>query len=510
MSAHVKAVKSTAEDVATKAAQAHGMQHAATASLEGLPAEMVAVVAAHAGFFDRAKLATCSKHLSRSCATVTSEVLIVRGGPRHEVFGLPHEMYAGDGTEWRRCADCLGGDSEEVAFVGMKDKAWRIRHTIERTYGGYRLVRCGVLEAFEIKRNAWCSFADVEQLGTGAGPWCPGICAFNDRLVLVGGTTGQNNLARVLQLDPETGSVVDMARLPVPRTNPACGVCDGRLFVLGGRCGAGTEDPEEQKVVRVLEQREGQEDVWSAFATLPPKLCRKGEVGATFRPEHVVFRDHHIIIIGACIHWDYRTDPVDERTRNIITEDDFDVRVLDVRTREWTTLDTTTKAHWRLRRRKQDPYLGLEDPARAEVISTEDTIGGPEIGLWARIDESHTIDFRGDIAVFLTAEGDDPDDLDRPGIYVLSGDTWIPTGGRMGVTSSRDTVERAFSSSRETAERARNEKVEVVAPPSWLEAMPDFLAKPRLIELPPESVEGASYRSVDIMSNIYSSCTVRA
>ena len=56
MSAHVKAVKSTAEDVATKAAQAHGMQHAATASLEGLPAEMVAVVAAHAGFFDRAKL----------------------------------------------------------------------------------------------------------------------------------------------------------------------------------------------------------------------------------------------------------------------------------------------------------------------------------------------------------------------------------------------------------------------------------------------------------------------
>ena len=42
-----------------------------------MPPEMVKIIAAHAGFFDRAKLAVCSKELSQACAKVTSDVLVV-------------------------------------------------------------------------------------------------------------------------------------------------------------------------------------------------------------------------------------------------------------------------------------------------------------------------------------------------------------------------------------------------------------------------------------------------
>ena len=46
------------------------MTQAAPATLDQVPADAVAVVAAFADFFDRAKLAVCSKHLSQACATV--------------------------------------------------------------------------------------------------------------------------------------------------------------------------------------------------------------------------------------------------------------------------------------------------------------------------------------------------------------------------------------------------------------------------------------------------------
>ena len=52
---------------------------------------MVKIIAAHAGFFDRAKLTVCNKQLSQACAKVTSDVLVVvkMGGA---------ETYAGDGA----------------------------------------------------------------------------------------------------------------------------------------------------------------------------------------------------------------------------------------------------------------------------------------------------------------------------------------------------------------------------------------------------------------------------
>ena len=49
---------------------------AAPSSLDEVPADAVAVVAAYAGFFDRAKLAVCGKLMSQACATVKSDVLM--------------------------------------------------------------------------------------------------------------------------------------------------------------------------------------------------------------------------------------------------------------------------------------------------------------------------------------------------------------------------------------------------------------------------------------------------
>ena len=86
---------------------AENKAQAAAATLDDVPADAVAVVAAYAGFFDRAKLAVCGKLLSQACATVKSDVLVVvqMGGA---------ETYAGDGALWRRCADapsvCYEGD----------------------------------------------------------------------------------------------------------------------------------------------------------------------------------------------------------------------------------------------------------------------------------------------------------------------------------------------------------------------------------------------------------------
>jgi len=82
----------------------------------------------------------------------------------------------------------------------------------------------------------------------------------------------------------------------------------------------------------------------------------------------------------------------------------------------------------------------------------------------------HAIDYRGDIAVFDEGSDDD-EDLDRPGVHVLSEDTWLPTGGRLGFTTSRDLPEWAKS-------KYEVDEVTVAAPPSWLAAMPDCLSMP--------------------------------
>ena len=82
----------------------------------------------------------------------------------------------------------------------------------------------------------------------------------------------------------------------------------------------------------------------------------------------------------------------------------------------------------------------------------------------------HAIDYRGDIAVFDEGSDDD-EDLDRPGVHVLCEDTWLPTGGRLGFTTSRDLPEWAKS-------KYEVDEVTVAAPPSWLAAMPDCLSMP--------------------------------
>ena len=78
--------------------------------MDRLPAEMVKIIAAHAGFFDRAKIAVCSKQLSQACATVKSDVLVI-------IEKGHAETYAGDGALWRRCADApfVGHGLHDVA-----------------------------------------------------------------------------------------------------------------------------------------------------------------------------------------------------------------------------------------------------------------------------------------------------------------------------------------------------------------------------------------------------------
>ena len=101
-------------------------------------------------------------------------------------------------------------------------------------------------------------------------------------------------------------------------------------------------------------------------------------------------------------------------------------------------------------------------------LGTEFTEGGPSTR--SGPGHMHAIDYRGDIAVF-DAGSDDDEDMDRPGVHVLSEDTWLPTGGRMGFTTSRDLPEWAKS-------KYEVDEVTVAAPPSWLAAMPDCLSMP--------------------------------
>ena len=76
---------------------------ATPSSLDDVPADAVAVIAAYAGFFDRAKLAVCGKLISQSCAKVTSELLIVQNFVAGD--SSTREVYVGDDSHWRRCAD---------------------------------------------------------------------------------------------------------------------------------------------------------------------------------------------------------------------------------------------------------------------------------------------------------------------------------------------------------------------------------------------------------------------
>ena len=217
----------------------------------------------------------------------------------------------------------------------------------------------------------------------------------------------------------------------------------------------GPEFREEHATVRVLEQRDGQEDVWSAFATLPPALCRQGGNGAPFCQQNTVFRDHRIFVIGTF----YGDD-----------DDDWDVRILDIRTKTWSTLETTIKAHWRVKQELPSSWYHQEQ----ECLGTEDVAGGPMTR--SGPGSMHAIDYRGDIAVFDDGS-DDEEDLDQPGIHVLTGDTWLPTGGRLGFTTSRDLPEWAKKD-------YAVDEVTVAAPPSWLAAMPDCLSMPKFDDKP--------------------------
>jgi hypothetical protein len=121
--------------------------------MDRLPPEMVKIIAAHAGFFDRAKLAVCSNQLSQACAKVTSEVLVVvkmRGA----------ETYAGDGTLWRRCADApsvLPRGYEGHAALEVRGKVWRIRSAEpveEKIDGEWRHVTMQRLESFDLRGDS--------------------------------------------------------------------------------------------------------------------------------------------------------------------------------------------------------------------------------------------------------------------------------------------------------------------------------------------------------------------
>ena len=88
--------------------------------MDRLPPEMVKIIAAHAGFFDRAKLSVCNKQLSQACATVKSDVLVVvrMGGA---------ETYAG---EERLCG--RRGDSRCAAIVAGRDAGLPFDAEIQR------------------------------------------------------------------------------------------------------------------------------------------------------------------------------------------------------------------------------------------------------------------------------------------------------------------------------------------------------------------------------------------
>ena len=96
--------------------------------------------------------------------------------------------------------------------------------------------------------------------------------------------------------------------------------------------------------------------------------------------------------------------------------------------------------------------------------------------------------------------------MDTPAIYVLTGEnTWIPTGGRLGCTASRELY------------KSRGELFpdvyHVAAPPAWLQEMPVCLTQPWYSTWTDGAYEGTDYgRYANRMSHIESGrfCVVKA
>ena len=125
-------------------------------------------------------------------------------------------------------------------------------------------------------------------------------------------------------------------------------------------------------------------------------------------------------------------------------------------------------------------FCPLHDETTIRLLDTEDRAGGPPLRTGKGPASFPVISYRGDFAVFETACDDDyarqasPDeweDMDTPAIYVLTGgNTWIPTGGRLGCTASRELY------------KSRGELFpdvyDAAAPPAWLQEMPVCLTQP--------------------------------
>ena len=437
---------------------------AAPASLAEVPADAVAVVAAYAGFFDRAKLAVCSKHLSKACATVKSELLIVAKAHRREV-------YIADDSQWRRCADPPNQFwGSEHAMCIEDGKLCMVSDEFEKLGPHSCAIHKAQVYLYDTRRNTWLSKGKVQEVQDIKDYGC---CAFEGNIVFVGGhkdgayRPGEHNrFSRVVAVDPKTLVAEPMVSLPFPRSSAICGVADGKLFVLGGYVSNeySKEPQEEQKAhekyVLVLERRDGQEDAWAEFVELPPALSQQGRwVGPNFKT-NVSFQDDRIFFIGS--------------------KGDWLVRFLDVRTKVWTTVeDTTVKAHWRRPRSSEygfpedleDEDEWLEGGMMIRFVSAADRAGAPHSRKWGKGPaKSPVISYRGDFAVVLddSDEEGEEEDMDRPGIYVLTGgNTWIQTGGRLGCSASREDQYDLFP-----------EDVEVAAPPAWLQNMPVRLTRP--------------------------------
>ena len=402
--------------------------------MDTLPADVIPAIAAYAGFFDLARLTVCSKHLSRECAAVASDVLVVvREG------GI--ETYACDGAQWRRCADSPRGstnDGRQIAStIGKLWRMWR-----------------GKLDCFDLKKNEW-RYVTEEPLRSSNG--CAinlessTCCAFGGGLIFVGGE--EHNLpVHVYRVDPETGAKVELARLPLSRDRPAVGVCDGRLVVLGGQWGTHANRAQEAERAKVLvyEPREGQDDTWSTLTVLPEALqtarreIHLGSGGGVWREiiqpfteQNVVFQGHRIFIIGAQyedMHDDFTDEAGGFWHEHTTRMHDWTVHVLNVRTRVWTTLETTLRQP-----SKTIQYPNYTDVSGGSVLDPRDPewpgYGDPGHSSRSRPQAWYrAIGFRGDIVVFDQGEyktndqGEYDQDDYHPAIHILNGTRWTSTG----------------------------------------------------------------------------------
>lgn len=395
--------------------------------MDTLPTDVIPAIAAYAGFFDLARLTVCSKHLSRECAAVASDVLVVvREG------GI--ETYACDGAQWRRCADSPRGstnDGRQIAStIGKLWRMWR-----------------GKLDCFDLKKNEWRYATEGPLRGSNncvIGLRHSTCCAFGGSLIFVGAEE-HNDSAHVYRVDPETGTKVELARLPMSRTWPAVGVCDGRLVVLGGQWGTHGNRANEAERAKVLvyEPREGQDDTWSTLTVLPEALqtarreIHLGSGGGVWREiiqpfteRNVVFQGHRIFIIGAQyedMHDDYTDEAGGFWREHTTRTHDWTVHVLNVRTRVWTTLETTL-----LQPSKTFQWTNWTEVSDERLVTTTPNPGHTSS---MRPQAQHrAIGFRGDIVVFDQGEyktndqGEYDQDDYHPAIHILNGTMWTSTG----------------------------------------------------------------------------------